>query len=153
MTDCTFARLPPELIQSEGWRRPSLGRNASIEFRFAGKFFTANLCHVIRLELPCTFLAVFPLTSPPLVVLWFSLLYLMNSAAQKELATSEYWDSRYANEKSAKPEAEGEEYEWFRTFEKLRPFFERHLPAVDDAPKILQLGCGKSVGGVSIGSR
>lgn len=69
----------------------------------------------------------------------------MSSAAQKELATPDYWNSRYASEKSGEIEKEEEEYEWFKTFEKLRVFFERHLPSVQERPKILHLGCGKSV--------
>ena len=69
----------------------------------------------------------------------------MNSTAQKELATPDYWNSRYASEKSGDIEKEQEEYEWFKTFEKLRPFLERHLPPVQDGRKILHLGCGKSV--------
>ena len=69
----------------------------------------------------------------------------MNSAAQKELASSDYWNSRYANEKG-NAQNEQEEYEWFKTFEKLRSFFEKHLPLAKESPAILQLGCGKSVG-------
>ena len=69
----------------------------------------------------------------------------MNSAAQKELASSDYWNSRYANERGIAQD-EQEEYEWFKTFEKLKPFFEKHLLPAKQSPAILQLGCGKSVG-------
>ncbi|KAF2397847.1 S-adenosyl-L-methionine-dependent methyltransferase [Trichodelitschia bisporula] len=57
----------------------------------------------------------------------------------KELVRPEYWNSRYTTE-TEDPAA----HEWFRTFEKLRPFLERNLPPVDDDPRILQLGCGLS---------
>ncbi len=65
----------------------------------------------------------------------------------KELAHSEYWDQRYA---LAKRETEDgsttiTSFEWFRTFENLRPFFERHLPAASSGCYILHLGCGNSV--------
>ncbi len=69
----------------------------------------------------------------------------MSSAAQKELASSAYWDKRYAEEKSSGVEKGEDEYEWFRAFAKLKPFLERHIPPVQNDPKILHLGCGKSV--------
>ena len=72
----------------------------------------------------------------------------MNSAAQKELASADYWDKRYAKEKADGDGNEDDEYEWFKTFEKLKPFLSRHLPPAQDRPNILQLGCGKSVGEV-----
>lgn len=40
----------------------------------------------------------------------------------KRLASSEYWDERYAEVRSAK-----QVHEWFRTFDDLEPFFGRHL--------------------------
>ena len=68
----------------------------------------------------------------------------MNNAAQKELSRREYWDDRY--QKESQPSADGEsEYEWFKKFEQLRPFFAKHLPDVSKGPRILQLGCGTSV--------
>ena len=70
----------------------------------------------------------------------------MNSAAQKELATVEYWDKRYNDERSGNYNDDAEDYEWFKTYEKLKPFFSRHLPPTDSSPRILQLGCGTSVG-------
>lgn len=70
----------------------------------------------------------------------------MKSAAGRELAFADYWNKRYAGEQAGKnDEEEGEDYEWLKTFEKLKPFLEMHLPAVKYAPKILQLGCGTSV--------
>jgi hypothetical protein len=69
----------------------------------------------------------------------------MNSAEQKELASADYWDRRYSDGKLGEDDADEEEYEWFKTFDKLRPFLLKHLPRPEDAPKILQLGCGKSV--------
>ena len=70
----------------------------------------------------------------------------MNSAAQKELATVAYWDKRYSDERSGVGDKNGEDYEWFKTYEKLKPFFSKHLPPAESSPRILQLGCGTSVG-------
>jgi EEF1A lysine methyltransferase 4 len=69
----------------------------------------------------------------------------MNSEAQKELASAKYWDKRYAEEKTEHNGDDKGEYEWFRTYEKLRPFFAKHLPPSRAESKILQLGCGTSV--------
>lgn len=70
----------------------------------------------------------------------------MNTASQRELTTVEYWDKRYKVEKSGVKLDDDEDYEWFKTYEKLRPFFAKHLPSVESSPRILQLGCGTSVG-------
>lgn len=70
----------------------------------------------------------------------------MNQAAQKELSYKEYWDQRYLKENEQQSEKDEANYEWFKTFEKLRPFLVRHLPNVSSNPRILHLGCGTSVG-------
>jgi hypothetical protein len=69
----------------------------------------------------------------------------MNSAAQKELAFADYWNKRYADDRAGKADEDGDDYEWFKTYEKLKPFLSKHLPPVQHTPKILQLGCGTSV--------
>lgn len=65
-----------------------------------------------------------------------------------ELAHPTYWNERYASEQEAgeddtKPTLGS--YEWFRNFEDLRSFFEKHLPPPLSGPRILHLGCGNSV--------
>lgn len=69
----------------------------------------------------------------------------MNDAAQKELSYSQFWDERYKAE-SFEQDGLSEEYEWFKTFEKLRPFLTKHLKNVPTDTRMLHLGCGKSVG-------
>ena len=65
----------------------------------------------------------------------------MNCEALIELGTAEYWNKRY----EIIPEIAGTTREWYRTFDKLRPFLLRVLPEVDCRPRILHLGCGDSV--------
>lgn len=65
---------------------------------------------------------------------------------QKELRLAEYWDARYAGT-DAKQEGE---HEWFRTFDDLRPFLLRSLPAAEDSVSIVHLGCGTSVSAQSL---
>lgn len=71
--------------------------------------------------------------------------FRMNNAAQKELSRKEYWDARYQKE-SQPSESNENEYEWFKKFGQLRPFFAKYLPDISKDPRILQLGCGTSVG-------
>lgn len=70
------------------------------------------------------------------------------------LSTPQYWNERYSA--SRKPDGEGdgqeneneiESYEWYRTFEKLKYFFNKHLPELPAGAgcHILHLGCGHSV--------
>lgn len=68
----------------------------------------------------------------------------------EDLQYASYWDARYAAPPSdadslARKDGDEESYEWFRTFKHLKPFFDRHLPALDSDPIILHLGCGNSV--------
>ena len=61
----------------------------------------------------------------------------------EELAHAEYWNQRYSSSSDSS-------YEWFKSFETLKPFLCKHLPdpfAGLDAinPRILHLGCGNSV--------
>lgn len=61
----------------------------------------------------------------------------------KRLAHSEYWNDRYAEVGSDK-----QVHEWFRSFNDLEPFFDRHLFPVrgpETVPRILHLGSGDSV--------
>lgn len=67
----------------------------------------------------------------------------MNEEAQKELSRKEYWDERYAKEREQQ-DASAATYEWFKTFDKLRPFLAKHLPEVSTVPRVLHLGCGTS---------
>lgn len=60
------------------------------------------------------------------------------------LAHPEYWDARYSNPSSVPT------YEWFKSFDSLKPFFAKHLPPPisndgSKSPRILHLGCGNSV--------
>ncbi|KAH6714467.1 S-adenosyl-L-methionine-dependent methyltransferase [Leptodontidium sp. MPI-SDFR-AT-0119] len=62
-----------------------------------------------------------------------------------ELSFPQYWDERYRAEQNG--QGESESYEWFRDFVKLKPFFDKYLPA---GPKgctchILHLGCGNTM--------
>ncbi|EXJ63135.1 hypothetical protein A1O7_03580 [Cladophialophora yegresii CBS 114405] len=66
----------------------------------------------------------------------------MSEAKLKRLAHAEYWDERYA-----KVGPEEQVHEWFRSFDDLAPFFDRHLLQVrppETQPKILHLGSGDS---------
>ncbi|OAP59320.1 hypothetical protein AYL99_06618 [Fonsecaea erecta] len=66
----------------------------------------------------------------------------MSEAELKRLARSEYWDERYA-----KVGPDEQVHEWFRTFNDLEPFLDRHLfqvRAPETAPTILHLGSGDS---------
>ncbi|KXT13102.1 hypothetical protein AC579_2160 [Pseudocercospora musae] len=60
----------------------------------------------------------------------------------KALATPEFWNTRYEKSDGSNPT-----HEWFRSFDALKPFFEKHLltskPA-DTNPRILHLGSGDS---------
>ena len=71
----------------------------------------------------------------------------MGDNALKELGTSDYWDRRYAMEVKSDEtpndsETSSRSHEWFRTFDQLRAFFEKHLPEHDRGVRILHLGCG-----------
>ncbi|MCJ1285008.1 hypothetical protein MMC26_004345 [Xylographa opegraphella] len=65
----------------------------------------------------------------------------MDVKSTKELAFAEYWNNRYDKRPAGSEEAT---YEWFRTFEKLRPFLQEELPDASLNPRILHLGCGDS---------
>lgn len=65
------------------------------------------------------------------------------SAELQRLAHYEYWDERY-NEVGPDEQV----HEWFRSFDDLHPFLDRHLFQVrrpETSPKILHLGSGDSV--------
>lgn len=65
-----------------------------------------------------------------------------------ELSKPEFWDARYTSEQTVPEDgiqSAPNAYEWFGTFETLRPFFERHLLTSPSTCHILQLGCGSSV--------
>lgn len=68
-----------------------------------------------------------------------------------ELSKVEFWDARYTSEQQAERDGtqpgpdSSSSHEWFRTFETLRPFFTKYLPAPPSACHILHLGCGSSV--------
>ena len=65
----------------------------------------------------------------------------MDKGSTKELGFPEYWNRRYESVSSGGESS----HEWFRTFEKLRPFLEKELPDPSVGPRILHLGCGDSV--------
>ncbi|KAI8321272.1 S-adenosyl-L-methionine-dependent methyltransferase [Martensiomyces pterosporus] len=52
-----------------------------------------------------------------------------------EYGTKEYWQKRYEQEPD-------EAFDWFKTYEDLKPLFGRHIP--DKESRILMLGCGNS---------
>ncbi|RDW66924.1 hypothetical protein BP5796_09673 [Coleophoma crateriformis] len=71
----------------------------------------------------------------------------MSERELKELADPKYWDERYIKEREKNgedSEATLESFEWFRDFQKLRPFFETNLPSPQSECHILHLGCGNS---------
>ena len=64
----------------------------------------------------------------------------------EELAHASYWDKRYTGgdgEDALDTNGTGS-YDWFKSFQAMRPFFEAHLPGPQSAPRILHLGCGNS---------
>ncbi|MCJ1421107.1 hypothetical protein MMC32_007469 [Xylographa parallela] len=64
----------------------------------------------------------------------------MDPNSTKELGFPDYWNNRY----NQGAESDHATHEWFRTFEKLRPFLEKELPRASSEPRILHLGCGDS---------
>ncbi|KAF2642945.1 hypothetical protein P280DRAFT_394856 [Massarina eburnea CBS 473.64] len=67
----------------------------------------------------------------------------MTSAAEAAaLGHAEFWDERYSKANDEKPT-----HEWFRDFQSLEAFFEKHLLGPrkpESSPKILHLGSGDS---------
>lgn len=56
------------------------------------------------------------------------------------LSSANFWDARYANGDGKQPT-----HEWFKSFDSLRPFFERHLfNTRSEDSRILHLGAGDS---------
>ena len=67
----------------------------------------------------------------------------------EEFASPEYWNARYVSEqKNGEESGNGllESYDWFRTFDKIRPFLLKYLPPASKGFRIIHLGCGNSVG-------
>ncbi|CAD6440197.1 e348e4a1-4fd9-45a3-b1eb-fc42f559b4e1 [Sclerotinia trifoliorum] len=89
---------------------------------------------------------------------------MSGSKSLEELSHPSYWDNRYAGKFDPETEEvirdEGEEdvaakkeiesFEWFKDFQSLKPFFEKHLPSPGEdkeerkGPRVLHLGCGNS---------
>ncbi|KAF7874212.1 hypothetical protein EAF04_002884 [Stromatinia cepivora] len=91
---------------------------------------------------------------------------MSGSKSLQELSHPSYWDNRYAgkfdpeSEEFIHDENEGEgnvaakkeieSFEWFKDFQSLKPFFEKHLPSPGKnreegkEPRVLHLGCGNS---------
>jgi hypothetical protein len=79
------------------------------------------------------------------------------SASKKsleELVSPDYWNDRYQAAKKERPSDEADrneaekkdDYEWFQTFESLKPWLLQNLDAPsDNGPRILHLGNGTSV--------
>jgi bisphosphoglycerate-dependent phosphoglycerate mutase len=69
----------------------------------------------------------------------------------QRLTAVQFWDERYAKVDDDKPT-----HEWFRTFDELEPFFQKHLfkdiQGERKDARILHLGSGDSVGSPSIKS-
>jgi hypothetical protein len=69
---------------------------------------------------------------------------MMSSKELQALGRSEYWDDRYAKADGDQPT-----HEWFRAFDALEPFFEKHLFSArgdeGKGQKVLHLGSGDSV--------
>lgn len=90
---------------------------------------------------------------------------MSGSKSLQELSHPSYWDNRYAGkfdpeteeiihdegEENAAAKKEIESFEWFKDFQSLKPFFEKHLPSPGEnmeegkGPRVLHLGCGNSV--------
>ena len=73
---------------------------------------------------------------------------MVNDKDLVELADPNYWNERYRSEQKAAQNSEQpmlDSYEWFRSFEQLRTFFEYSLPPSSSECHILHLGCGNSV--------
>lgn len=70
---------------------------------------------------------------------------MSSSAEAQALGRSEFWDDRYA-----KADGETPTHEWFRGFDALEPFFEKHLFSArgeeGKGQKVVHLGSGDSVG-------
>ena len=61
----------------------------------------------------------------------------------KALGHPEYWDERYSRSDGEQPT-----HEWFKTYDDLQPFLEKHLFGFRNPqahPRILHLGAGDSV--------
>lgn len=71
----------------------------------------------------------------------YSRYHSMDASSSKELGLPEYWNRCYESNSTGGKSS----HEWFRTFEKLRPFLETKLPPSSLEPRILHLGCGDSV--------
>lgn len=69
---------------------------------------------------------------------------MMSSKEAQALSHSEFWDERYAKADGDKPT-----HEWFRAFDALEPFFEKHLFSARGPEgknqRVLHLGSGDSV--------
>jgi EEF1A lysine methyltransferase 4 len=69
---------------------------------------------------------------------------MSSSKDGQELSHPEFWNERYAKSDGDKPT-----HEWFRGFEALEPFFEKHLFTARGAEgkeqRLLHLGSGDSV--------
>lgn len=76
----------------------------------------------------------------------------MSQNSVGELAKPEYWDRRYLGIDTANREEgaggnnqDSRSHEWFRSFERIRPFLLKNLPPVAENPRIVHMGCGTSV--------
>lgn len=54
-----------------------------------------------------------------------------------ELSRAEYWEKRYSDNAPS--------YDWLRSFDTVKPFLTKHLPAPETNPRILHAGNGNSV--------
>ena len=71
----------------------------------------------------------------------------MPTHSLEELAYATYWDRRYEihdGEDALDTDGTGT-YDWFKSFQAIRPFLETYLPTLNTKPCILHLGCGNSV--------
>lgn len=76
----------------------------------------------------------------------------MSKEPLEQLAYASYWDNRYqqcSGEDALDTDGSGT-YDWFKSFQALRPFLNNHLPPVASNPDILHLGCGNSVRSIDI---
>jgi hypothetical protein len=96
--------------------------------------------HINRPSQPCQ---IFPPKHPA----HDAFLPAMSSSEEaRALARAEFWDERYAKADGDKPT-----HEWFRAFDALQPFFQKHLfdarGAGGKSQRVLHLGSGDSVRG------
>lgn len=69
--------------------------------------------------------------NPPIIPIWNHIGNMAKEVKLEELSRLEFWDNRHAAEQIVNDDSEQpivDSFEWFRTFQKLHPFFAKSLP-------------------------